>query len=545
MKQFFKVLGLMTILHNFMIGQILHKEFIIDYRGKDISEMISRIAKVSERNSQSDIHSVEKIAINFDIYKIRITEESAFFWYDELKKQSDVFGIELNAELELRKRPNDPRVEEQWYLNTIQAFEAWNITTGGKDFGGQDIVIAVLDDGYVLQHEDLKDNMWNNNFEIPDDGIDNDLNGFVDDFAGWNTKSKDDITENRSHGTNVLGVLAARGDNNLGIAGLNWNVKIMPVTIGNNVSDIIAAFDYIFTQRKRFNTSGGSSGAFVVATSYSGGLPDAFAKDFPVWCNMYDKLGQEGIISIGATPNEDQNIDIKGDMPSTCESNYLIVVTSTDKNDEKEPEAGYSLKNVDIAAPGERILTTDMVSKGLYKTESGTSLSTPMIAATVGLLYAAGCEPFYNFVKNNTSLAPLVVKDMILTTVDKKTSLADKTVSGGRLNMYKAILDLQNRFDNCLLLPSLKGPLKVETVSYNNGILSVGYLSPDENPLELNIYDLAGKSIRKHEFTPAEFGDKIISIPLNIQPNFMYFISIRSGKTFASKGWMPLKQYIE
>ena len=479
--------------------------------------------------------TLEKISQNFEIYTISVEKIDSAFWRDHLEKHPSVYHITPNLTWEKRATPNDTRIAEQWHLGVIKAFEAWDITTGGKDKAGREIVIAVLDDGYDLEHEDLKANFRINNAEIPDDGIDNDNNGYIDDYRGWNTRTKNDKIENRSHGTNVVGVLGAVGNNGKGVSGINWNVKMLPIAIGTQISDIIQGFDYVITQRRRFNTSNGAAGAFIVATNYSGGLPNAFAKDFPVWCNMYDRLGAEGIINVGATTNEDADVEVKGDMPSTCESNYLIIATSTDRTDEKEKIVGYGAKSVDLAAPGERILTTDTAVRGFYRTESGTSLSAPMVAGAVGLLYAAGCTPFEALSKSRPHEAALKVKEIILNSVDIRPSLVGKTVTGGRLNLFNALVWLTEAYDGCVAIPAPVGKLSILDAYQTGNNLFINYLTPDDQDVYLRIVDSRGQRIYEQVLTPPIFGLKQLNIPFIPAVPGIYFISMISGKNVASK----------
>ena len=147
----------------------------------------------------------------------------------------------------------------------------------------------------------IRDSIYSNPDEIPGDIIDNDNNGYKDDVAGWNTRTNNGVHDTKSHGTNILGVMGAKGNNQKGISGVNWNIKILPVTTGNLVSDVIEGYEYILAEKKQYNNSGGTKGSNIVVSSYSGGLSKAFAADFPIWCGIYDKLGLEGILNVAAT----------------------------------------------------------------------------------------------------------------------------------------------------------------------------------------------------------------------------------------------------
>ena len=456
--------------------------------------------------------------------------------YKACQNDKDVIAFEYNYELKPRNKPNDTKINDQYYLSIIKAFETWDVTTGGKDYKGKDIIIGVVDDGYLLTHEDLKDNFYINPDELPNDNKDNDGNGYKDDYIGWNTRTGTGTHDEKSHGTNILGVLGAKGNNSTGISGINWNIKILPVTTGTFVSNVIEAYEYLLAERKQYNQSGGTKGSNILVTSYSGGLANAFASDHPIWCSIYDKLGAEGVLNVGATTNEDVNVEEVGDMPSTCTSPYLLIVNSTNKLDQKDASTGVGVVSVDMSAPGERILTTDLISKGLYKTESGTSLSTPMVAGAAALLHSVKCEAFNTLVVDDPKAAALVIKDVLMTTSDKISSLQGKTVSGGRLNLSAALQKIL--IDFCSKELSPKGDLKINAVSWTENGLSLDYISPDSQELILKIFDYAGKEVFQTVVTPPVFGKKSFNIQPDIYlPGMIYFAALISGNNIASRGF--------
>jgi len=456
--------------------------------------------------------------------------------FDLCKHHPGITAIEYNYELEQRIKPNDAKINDQYYLGLIKAYEAWDITTGGKGYTGKDIVIGVIDDGYDLMHEDLSSNIYSNPDEIPGDNIDNDNNGYKDDVAGWNTRTNNGVHDTKSHGTNILGVMGAKGNNQKGISGVNWNIKILPVTTGNLVSDVIEGYEYILAEKKQYNNSGGTKGSNIVVSSYSGGLSKAFAADFPIWCGIYDKLGLEGILNVAATTNENDNVEEVGDMPSTCTSPYLVIVNSTNQADEIDAATGFGNVSVDISAPGERILTTDLMSKGLYKTESGTSLSTPMVAGAIALLYSIKCQAFDALLTQNPKDVALAIKSILLSTTDKKSTLAGKTVSEGRMNISKSMSKILDEYCSLELAPV--GSLKVNRVSWTNGVLNVDYISEDAKEITLKLFDTSGKLVFTDKIIPPVFGEKKLSIQPGIQlPGMFYYVSLFSENKVASKGF--------
>ena len=358
--------------------------------------------------------------------------------------------------------PNDPQFNQQWqYVNTgqsggtsgadIDADLAWDVTTGGLTPQGDTIVVCIIDGGFEITHPDLAPNVWYNYAEIPSNGIDDDNNGFIDDFRGWNTgQNNDDVTQgdDPSHGTAVAGIVGAKGNNGTGVAGVNWDVKLMLISGGTGVeSEVLEAYSYPLTARKKYNETNGQQGAFVVATNASWGIDGGQASSAPLWCAFYDSLGVHGILNAGATVNADSNVDVDGDLPTTCPSDYLIGVTNMDHNDQKVTQAGYGTTHVDIGAFGEGTWTAAIGNS--YDGFGGTSGATPHVAGTIALLYSAPCSNFIALAKANPSAAALQIRQHILNGGDDNTSLQGITVTGKRLNVNNSMQLLMNNCGPC------------------------------------------------------------------------------------------------
>ncbi len=366
---------------------------------------------------------------------------------------------QFNHTFQERNTPNDPQFGLQWNMkNTgqnigsvngiigadISAVKAWNIATGGLTSTGDTIVVAVIDGGFDLTHRDL--NFWKNYHEIPNNHIDDDNNGYVDDFNGWNPAKGNDSLPVISHGTHVSGIIGAKGNNCIGVTGINWNIKIMPVYSGGSLeSDVVAAYSYVMKQRRIYNQTNGVKGSFVVSTNSSFGVDLGQSSAYPLWCAMYDSLGSVGIVNAGATTNKNFNVDTQGDIPSACPSNWLITVTNTDNTD-TTVGAGYGATTIDLSAPGTGVTST-IISNG-YTELSGTSISTPHVAGAIALMYAVACTQFMIDCKSNPAGIALMVKDSLLGAVDKIPALTGITVTGGRLNLYKSLKSIQHHYVN-------------------------------------------------------------------------------------------------
>jgi len=380
---------------------------------------------------------------NSDLLKRKLPVEH--WWVVEIPSglSSDLRSIPClsrmmeDRKIEWRKQPNDPVYINQRDMNLIGMTKAWDISTGGVTAQGDTIVVALVDNGYDLDHQDLVQNIWINHLEVSGDGIDNDLNGYIDDRIGYNVSTHDDDHQQLTHGTSVAGIVGAKGNNGIGVSGVNWNVKLMLVSGADFESGVIEAYQYILDMRNLYKQSGGTSGAFVVATNLSGGIDRAFAADHPLWCEMYDKLGERGILSVSAAPNESISVDVDGDMPTTCTSPYLIAVTNVDLSDEIAGNAGYGAESIDIGAPGHGTITAALNNQ--YKEFPGTSSAAPHVSGALALMYSTPCENFLVDLESDPAKTARRVRDLIYSTATPNNSLDEITVTGKRLQVDAAL----------------------------------------------------------------------------------------------------------
>lgn len=335
--------------------------------------------------------------------------------------------------------PNDPDFTFQWALDNtgqeggaqdadIDAPEAWDMTTGNPDS-----VVAVIDEGVDINHPDLENNVWTNPGEVPGNGTDDDGNGYVDDVHGWDFSRSNpsnpgdatvyDANDGEDHGTHVAGILAAEGNNNEGIAGVNWNAKMMPVKflIGGRgkVDNAIKALDYAVAEGAKIsNNSWGCNGGGSGCQSQL--LYEAISR-----ANDRGHLfiASAGNASNGASSGADT--DVIEHYPSGYELPNIISVGATDDQDVLWQDSNYGSSTVDLVAPGVNIWST---VPGYYDYLSGTSMAAPHVTGAAALVKS-----------QSPGLSNLQIKESILQSVDQKASLQGKTVTGGRVNAAGAL----------------------------------------------------------------------------------------------------------
>ena len=207
--------------------------------------------------------------------------------------------------------------------------------------------------------------------------------------------------------------------------------------------------------RARYNETNGEEGAFIVATNSSFGVDYGDPNDYPIWCSMYDEMGNVGILSCGAGPNLNVNVDVVGDVPSTCPGDYLIGITNTTSDDVKYGGAGYGINNIDIGAPGTAIYST--TPNNNYSNMTGTSMATPQVTGTIALMYAALPEEMMQLCKSDPAYFSLIVRYHLLNGADHLPSLEGLVAEARRLNAYGAIESIL--YDS--IIPALTGEVYI------------------------------------------------------------------------------------
>ncbi|WP_166835682.1 S8 family serine peptidase [Rheinheimera pleomorphica] len=300
----------------------------------------------------------------------------------QYRQMPGVKAVELDHKVRKTQTSNDPLFNQQWHLNAdngINAVAAWDSTTGDEQ-----VVIAVIDTGIDYLHQDLAANIWQNPAEITGDGIDNDNNGYIDDIYGINPADDNvDPMDEDGHGTLVAGIIGARGNNNLGVAGINWQVKLLPcrfmdVNGDGFISDAIACLDYLLDLKQ-------NHGVNIVASNNSWGSPSYSQALY----NAIAAHHQAGILFIASAGNDNTQAAF---YPAAFDLPNIISVSAHQQSGAKAGFANYGRHWVDLSAPGVAIYATDLADA--YSQASGTSMSAPMVSAVAGLLKAA--EPSLN-----------------------------------------------------------------------------------------------------------------------------------------------------
>ena len=320
--------------------------------------------------------------------------------------------------------PSDPMFDDQWSLDNhgtrggkqgadISAIQAW-----AKTHGSQKVVVAVLDTGVDYTHRDLVSNIWTRPASVPA-YEDNELGSF-DDEHGFDASDADgDPMDDNGHGTHCAGIIGAEGDNNDGIAGVNWKVEIMPLKFLNaggsgSVKDAIECINYAI-DRKKAGVNLRIISASWGSTMYSRALEDAIKR-----------AGEEGILFVAAAGNSSSDNDRRQHSPSGYQVPNVVAVAALTRTDALASFSNWGVKSVHVAAPGAEILSTWPGNQ--YEEHSGTSMATPEVSGVAALVLAL-----------NPDMQLKDLRERLLSSVDKLPALDGKIASGGRINAAKAV----------------------------------------------------------------------------------------------------------
>ncbi len=391
-------------------------------------------------------------------YKINLFED--FSIQDPLRKAALAKMLSRQPKLETKAKADNPAIPDapqsttgadplfnkQWGMLDNNVTDAWKTTKGDPE-----MVVAVIDTGVDYTHEDLLPNLWRNKSEIPNNNIDDDQNGYVDDVIGWDFVSNDnkpydlameplDILfkgGNPGHGTHCAGNVAARGDNGKGIAGVAPNVKIMSLRFisekgQGTTADAIKAIRYAV-----------DNGAKIMSNSWGSEGEEPGSPENQALRDTVQYAQDKGVLFIAAAGNGhkgvgyDNDTDPRPAYPASYDHDIIISVAALDINDNLGSFSNWGARKVDIGAPGVKVFSTvvdqgytDVVIDkfGMKATWDGTSMATPHVAGAAALYWSANPEKTWEDVKG-----------AIIGSAKKINSLGNKSVSGGKLDV-KALL---------------------------------------------------------------------------------------------------------
>ena len=397
--------------------------------------------------------------------------------------------------------PSDSRVNDMWFLDHIEAFDAWDIVDGKTD-----VTVAVVDDAVYIEHEDLRDNIWVNTAEWNGvQGVDDDGNGYVDDYHGWDGANNDNNPNPPSnatdqyfmHGTHVAGTVGAVTDNGRGIASIAFNnAKIMACKGGRDsdgaLSGIWEAFAYAVTKNPSIITNSWGRGV-----DQAGNPPAPLAQFERALLN---EAHQRGILVLFAAGNENNS----NAVPATYETVVAVAASGNEFTGARDQKASYSNFGswVDIAAPGTQILSCSPGSSR-YVSISGTSMATPNVASLLALMKAH---------------APSLNREQLLNclyssadNIDSDNQLHVGLLGAGRINVKRAIECVSgDNISSCSTPSGLSvtditettGTLRWNNVTgatgYNVQIRVVGntnWFSFDGNPFSSNFVAVTGMAV--------------------------------------------------
>jgi len=331
-----------------------------------------------------------------------------------------------------------------WGLSKIEAHSVWsNFTVGDGS-----VVIANIDTGVDYTHPDLAANMWRNPLETPGNGIDDDGNGYIDDVYGIDTVNYDaNPMDDHGHGTHTSGTAAAAGNNGAGVVGVNWNAKVLAckfLSASGSGTDAgaIECFDYIVALKNR--------GENIRVSSNSWGSPRGSGPPAVAMQAAIDAAGAAGIINVFGAGNNGTNNDTAPFDPASYLSDSIVSVASSGHNDGRSVFSNYGVTSVDLAAPGEDILST--YPGAAYSYSSGTSMATPHVAGVAALL-----------AKMDPALSVPAIKALLLDNVDQSGRWTGRVASGGRLNAFRAASALGTGGSNTPPSVSITSPMEGAT----------------------------------------------------------------------------------
>lgn len=349
----------------------------------------------------------------------------------QLTDNPNVKWIERDTKIQLsQSTPNDEfhYVQTPWQTS-IHLPEAWE-----HQAHCQNTIIAIIDSGLDIQHPDLSDNVWINPGEIPDNGIDDDENGKIDDVSGWNTINNNPLVNDLyGHGTHVAGLVAATGNNHIGVTGTCWQANILPIKFLDRygsgfLSHAVDAVQYVMDLKAQYPEY-----HFIVNNSWAAIHNTALEE-------IIDQASSQGILFVNAAGNSGDNIDNRAVYPASFSAQSLssITVANLDTTDPNTPfklstTSNHGLSHVTLAAPGTDIYSTWPSSltsdEPAYHFKSGTSMATPMVSGIAALLW-----------QQNPALNSTEIRAIISNNTQYLASLNGFTSTSGYIDAYRTLI---------------------------------------------------------------------------------------------------------
>jgi len=394
-----------------------------------------------------------------------------------LAGEASVLRAGLNYIVSTQVVPNDPLFGSTWgmnnttsQLNDIDAPQAWDIYTGDPNYR-----VAVIDTGIDFNHPDLQGNIWVNPGEIANDGIDNDGNGYIDDVRGWNfVTNTNNPQDGNGHGTHVSGTIAAKGNNGIGVAGVAWNAKIVPLkflsdTGSGTTANAIKAIDYCT-----------ANGIKLSNNSWGGGLFDSLLLQAITNAGAVDHL------FIAAAGNSALNIDVSLSYPASYNLSNMVNVASTTNTGTLSVFSNFGVATVHVGAPGSNIFSTWPIALTVvgqpngYNSISGTSMAAPHVTGLAALL--RGKMPSWTATQ---------VRSAILGSTKPLANLAGKIGREGIISAYNALLGT-----NVEAIPptvnAVRTPAAANAAGWNNANVTVAITGTD---------NVGGSGVRDIKYT--------------------------------------------
>ncbi|MBK9321478.1 MAG: S8 family serine peptidase [Bdellovibrionaceae bacterium] len=396
-------------------------EYVLQFKSQELLQQqmtIMSTMDIKERIDQ-DIIVIRRPKIEREDYRLQQLQQIPGVLYAE---PNYIYRLNRTS----NNLPNDEHWGELWGFQNlgqidskggmglagmdIDLLRAWEITTGHRE-----VIVGVIDTGVDFSSPDLRDNAWVNEAELNGKpGVDDDGNGYIDDLHGFDfLNNKSEVIDDNGHGTHVAGVIGARGNNGFGIAGINWNIRIMSLKFlgAEGSGDLASALKAI-----RYATK---MGAKITNNSWGTGLNSQILHDVIL------EAANAGSLFVAAAGNSGENADVLPEYPGGYDLPNVISVAAIDNRGRLSNFSNYGMNRVHIGAPGENILST--TPQG-FESLSGTSMASPHVAGVAALLW--GQEP---------SLSMTEVRQRILSTATPLATLREKTATGGIVNAYSAL----------------------------------------------------------------------------------------------------------